>query len=79
MKTLKDLNKIANKIGLELVKGEGYFYWWFLKIEDDLKYSGINLASIYVVHFNRMKFDKWVEELGIVKQALENEDKNIMR
>jgi len=32
---LSTINKIANKFELELVKGEGYFYWWGTKYYRD--------------------------------------------
>lgn len=79
MKSIKNLNKIAKEIGLELVKGDGYFYWWFINEEDDLKYCHLKLESIYVVHFNRMKFEKWIDEYKSVKEIIENENKEILQ
>ena len=54
--TLRRLNVKARKAGLELIKGEGYFYW--------ITTAGAcpDINAVTVPHFNRMDRADWIWE-----------------
>ena len=52
--TLSTLNKTAKAYGLELVKGQGYFYWVS---------ATADLPSVYVSAFTHLSADQWRAEL----------------
>lgn len=56
--TLKYLNeKIAQPLGVELVKGPGYFYL----VGDHL--TGEESTSIYVYRISDLSFEQWKEQI----------------
>lgn len=65
--TLKNLNKyIANPLGVELIKGKGYFYLWDLPGKEVINTS--NSTSIYVYSLSQLTWKQWEEEIkSIVK------------
>ena len=58
---LKDLNKAAAAHDLELVKGDGYFYW--------VHPEQVDFPSAYVAAFSHGDRDFWLDEL---KAAIEH-------
>ena len=54
--TIKKLNALAQKDGLELVKGKGYFYWLTLD-------GGCPIGTVATPHFNRLPERWWLVEL----------------
>ena len=54
MFNLKSLNKIAAKHDLELVKGDGYFWW---------AHESTSIDSVYICHFSHADKQWWLEEL----------------
>jgi hypothetical protein len=54
---IKTLNAEIAKHGVELVKGEGYFY--FASLDDRCIAQAKDLESIYVCHFNQMTPAQW--------------------
>lgn len=63
---LQDLNKKAAHYGLELVKGDGYFYWWGLNDEANYLLDEVNRdndTSVYVNAFTHMDKNQWMQEL----------------
>ena len=67
--TLKNLNeKIANPLGVELIKGKGYFYLWDLPGKSILSLTESN--SIYVYSLPQLTWGQWKEEIeNLVKKA----------
>jgi len=60
--TLKNLNKyIANPLGVELVKGKGYFYLWNLPGKEVLTLT--ESSSIYVFALSHLSWEQWEEEI----------------
>lgn len=59
MLTLKKVNAAIQKIedGWELVKGEGYFYWYH---PTDLSYLDLSTVSVY--RLNHLTLDQWIDE-----------------
>ena len=68
MKTLKHFNAALKKAGIptELVKGDGYFWYFSL---DDLFFTP---ASVYVCHYSHMDSLKWQSEFDNVKREWES-------
>jgi hypothetical protein len=63
---LRSVNKAIAKTGLELVKGNGYFY--FIGEGTESLYS----ASVMVCSLNEMSLERWVEEAnGKAKEIAE--------
>ena len=54
---IKEFNVIAGQTGLELVKGEGYFYW------ADHKHNA-DIPSVYVSAFSHLSAESWLQELN---------------
>lgn len=67
-------NKIAKLDNLELVKGEGYFYWWGLTDEMSSKLAGLFTTSVHVYKFSDLPQERWLWELEIIKGKLGRED-----
>lgn len=68
---ISTLNKIANQFELELVKGEGYFYWWGTTEEMQLLCARMFTTSVYVPKLSDMPLEKWVNfELEMIKLSL---------
>ncbi len=61
--SLLDLNKTAEPLGLELVKGQGYFYWVPNAIN-------VHIPSVYVAAFCHVSRDVWEAELMKATDAL---------
>lgn len=55
MRTLATLNKKAAGYDLELVKGDGYFYWVHSELTD--------IPSVYACHYSHQTPAQWAEEL----------------
>ncbi len=72
MANLKTLNNIAKKDDLELINGKGYFYWWGLSEEMQLKCAGLYTTSVYVNRFADLPFDRWLDELKEIKEKIKN-------
>ena len=66
---MKTINKEAAKYNLELVKGEGYFYWAATTDEaNTVLCMKADTTSVYVFKLNDLDFDRWMDELkSIVK------------
>tara|TARA_R110000787_G_scaffold276642_1_gene385624 strand:- start:631 stop:840 length:210 start_codon:yes stop_codon:yes gene_type:complete len=56
--SIKQLNEKANKAGLNLVKGEGYFYWETTAGELP------DIGTVFVYAFNQMGRKNWEWELS---------------
>lgn len=64
MLTLKTVNKKIASLGInaELIKGDGYFYFWGKDVEL------CRSTSVMVNQLNCLSIDQWMEELkGFVK------------
>lgn len=64
MITFKQINKEANKFGLELVKGDSYFY--FVEIM-----GNFISENVLVVCINRLGLDEWRNEIDEAKNAMD--------
>ena len=62
--SIKDLNKAAASHDLELVKGEGYFYWCHPTETD--------VPSVYVSAFCHLDRAVWESELATAKGSVED-------
>ena len=65
MQSLKALNKKAALHDLELVKGEGYFYWVHPEFTD--------IPSVYVCHYSHMDAAGWKLVLNSAIEFLKGE------
>ena len=65
---LKTINKEIQKHfpQLELVKGEGYFYF----ISDDVDIYGLDSTSIYCYKLNDLSLNSWISEAENVDKKL---------
>lgn len=63
--TINNINAKANKLGYEIVRGEGYFY--FVPVG---KYPNLWASSVYVYHLGSYSVDAWIEQLKeLIKQS----------
>lgn len=67
MAQLKTVNKAIAKLGLELVKGEGYFYF---DGEDDRLFA-LKTTSVYVPRVSDLTLAQWIEEAEDVARQIE--------
>jgi len=75
MLNLKKLNKKAALHNLELIKGNGYFYWANLTQETNEMRGGETPESVYVCHFNHLDKSRWMRELeSAVRSLPENQN-----
>lgn len=72
--SIKQLNKIAAKDSLELIKGHGYFYWIATTDEMHADLCMLQETSVYTCHFNQLSKDQWLEELDMIKEKIKNRD-----
>ena len=66
--TVATMNKINANIarhGVEVVKGNGYFY--FADLEDSLEYNADKINSVYSMQLRCMSLEDWIAH---VDQAL---------
>lgn len=56
MLTLRKVNKELAPFGVELVKGDGYFYFEG-EVVDNKSYT-----SVYVFRLNQLTLEQWLEE-----------------
>ena len=63
--TLRDVNHEAGKSGLQLVKGEGYYYWIVKdnnKINPDI-FSSLSETSVYIYDVKQLPMSEWKTEI----------------
>ena len=53
--TINNVNKAIADLGYELIKGEGYFYFWALNIETPELYE----SGVYTMHLTSHSIDDW--------------------
>lgn len=72
MFTIKSINKVfqEDNLPVELVKGEGYFYFIFDAIETHNVYE---TKSIYTVRLSDMTKDRWIDEGRTFAQETKHE------
>jgi len=79
--TLKNLNeKIANPLGVELVRGKGYFYLADLPETEPLM-GYAETSMIYVFMLNQFTFEQWgdaIKELVDNANMLKQEARNVV-
>ena len=69
--TLKNINKVAAEWGLELVRGNGYFYWVASKKNGDDRIYGIDMMGVYVYRLDDMDWGGWMGELKLVVEKMQ--------
>jgi hypothetical protein len=57
---IKTVNKSINHFNLQLIRGNGYFY--FIGLDG----QALNEASIYVYRLNHLSLNQWVSEAKLV-------------
>jgi tRNA nucleotidyltransferase/poly(A) polymerase len=68
--TLKNINNEAHKYGIELVHGDGYFYWIGLTTNTNRKLQGIPSTSVMTYRLTNFPWDMWMRELrDVVKDS----------
>ena len=70
MLNLKKLNKKAALHDLELVKGQGYFYWVNLTQKSLEMRGGYAPESVYICHWNHVSEGRWMRELETAVRSL---------
>ena len=60
MTTLKTINKAIATYGVELVKGNGYFYFADTTSEN----VADSIPSVYSMHLRGMSLDQWVNHVS---------------
>jgi len=73
IKRIKQLNDIAIYDNLELVKGEGYFFWCGIGEPMETLCASLDTSSVYVPKFSMLSSDQWTEELNIIRARIKNE------
>lgn len=66
MLTLKKVNQLAKAYNLELVKGNGYFYF----ISNDIDLYKLSSTSVYVNNINQLSILEWVNEMENINNQL---------
>lgn len=71
---LKTFNKLyASKHNLELIKGEGYFYWWATTEEMRLELASLREVGVYVYRFSHLSDERWIEELKMILDKIKSQ------
>jgi hypothetical protein len=65
--TMNNINREAAELGYELVRGEGYFYFWPLDDDHELLWD----SSIYTCHLTSYPVEDWI---GILKDKIKETD-----
>lgn len=60
--TMKEINRQLALYGIELVKGEGYFYFWALNTRTAKILNNLESTSVWVYRLNEHTVEEWVEE-----------------
>lgn len=73
MLTLKKINAELQKKypGIELVRGQGYFYVYSEDDDLGLKLAGLYTTSIPVDKLNQMTMEKWIEAVEYVLKDMQ--------
>ena len=53
--TINNINKAIEDLGYELVKGEGYFYFWSIEIDTPELYE----SGVYTMQLTALSVDDW--------------------
>lgn len=61
MTNIRKINRYLATVGLELVKGNGYFY--FIDITED--FSAKLPASVYTMSLKDLTFEQWMDHAGV--------------
>lgn len=69
--SLKQLNAEFAQHHMELVKGNGYFYFMDLDSSPDGAVVYLDIPSIYVCHFNHMPVSRWRAEMAQAAAKIE--------
>lgn len=68
--TMNNINAKAKELGYELVKGNGYFYFWPLPDNDK---SILWDCSVYTCHLTSYSVEDWISILNDkIKETKEN-------
>lgn len=75
--TMKDVNKRLAQYGIELVKGQGYWYFWPFMKEDDHPIMRASSTSVMVYRFSDKTPDEWVRDaIDLIKEGLARTDQS---
>lgn len=55
--TISKINAAVKDLGVELVKGQGYFYFWSL----DDRFLADSIRSVYCTTIKCMTLEEWVD------------------
>ena len=70
---LKTVNDAVKHLGVELVQGEGYFY--FIPVNDDFEHVYFNEYSVMVYRLNQLTLEQWLEEAkAAVQKFIDDQD-----
>ena len=62
--TIRQFNRIAKQYNVELVHGQGYFYWYGLTEKTGLAVAGLPSSSVGVYRFGDLSKSQWLNELN---------------
>lgn len=57
------INNLAKEFNMELVKGEGYFYWVTIDPDQIPNLNMLDTTSVYVYKLNDLPFTEWVVDM----------------
>ena len=60
---------------LELVKGEGYWYFTYEECDGEGKCTRFDTHSVYTMYLGSLSFDQWMDEGRAFVSHLINEDR----